>query len=512
MQVVVPITLGALSIATEAMAGTDQPATDEIQGLKNQLDQLQHQLNALQSKRSSDKIMVAQATPASSPASPAAPAASTNTALHAGPIALTFGGFTELATIYRDHNEVADVGSNFNGSIPFPNSPNEHMSELRFSARQSRLSILAQGPQDGDRSAEAYYEMDFLGAAPTANSNESNSYNMRMRHIYGVYSNKADDFYFLAGQNWSLATLYKKGLNLRQEQIPLTIDAQYAVGFNWTRNPQLRFVKDFNNKFAFGVSLESPQALVFNGPNAPIASPVIFNNAGGSLFSSTNNYTTDVAPDVIGKMAFDPGYGDYELYGMGRWFRDRAAGENDTVTGYGIGGGMILPISKIVDIQVSGLFGNGIGRYGSAQLPDVTIKPDGHFATISEYDILVGLNYRPTPTWTLYAYVGTEHADNKAYSAVVGANTFGYGYGSPLYDNTGCLIESAASKCAANTSAVQQANIGGWWKYYQGPLGNLQFGFHASYTKREIFAGLGGDPDTNIKMLFLSFRYYPYQR
>ncbi len=41
---------------------------------------------------------------------------------------------------------------------------------------------------------EGYFEMDFLGAAPTANSNESNSYNLRMRNVYGTYYRQDDGF------------------------------------------------------------------------------------------------------------------------------------------------------------------------------------------------------------------------------------------------------------------------------------------------------------------------------
>lgn len=442
--------------------------------------------------------------------SPLALAADPDPGFAAGPVKVTLGGYTELATIYRDRNESADVGSNFNTGIPFANSPNDHLSEFRESARQSRLSILAQGPQDGDALMEGYFEMDFLGAAPTANSNESNSYNMRMRNIYGTYYRKESGFYLLAGQSWSLATLEKKGLRARAEQVPLTIDAQYVPGFNWTRNPQVRLVKEFSKAVSAGISFESPQALLFNGPNKPLATTVI-NNPGGSLFAPTNNYSLDVAPDVVAKIAFDPGFGHYELYGLARWFRDRAGGSNDTTTGGGIGGGLLLPFTKDFDFQVSFLAGSGIGRYGSTQLPDVTVKPDGTLSTVQEYHALVGVNYRPTSTWTLYAYAGTEHSDVKAYSAVVGGATLGYGYGSSLYDNSGCLIEGS-SACAANTRSVEQGTLGAWWKYYQGTLGNLQFGFQGSYTKRKIFAGIGGDPDTNLTVATLSFRYYPYQR
>lgn len=443
-------------------------------------------------------------------ATPLVAIADTDPGFSAGPVKVTFGGYTELATIYRDRNESADVGSNFSTGIPYANSSNDHLSEFRESARQSRLSILAQGPQDGDVQMEGYFEMDFLGAAPTANSNESNSYNMRVRNVYGTYYSKDSGFYLLAGQSWSLATLEKRGMKARSEQVPLTIDAQYVPGFNWTRNPQVRLVKEFNSVVSAGISFESPQALLFNGPNKPLETAVI-NNPGGSLFAPTNNYSLDFAPDVIAKVSFDPAFGHYELYGMGRWFRDRANGRNDTASGGGVGGGMVLPFTKDIDFQASVLAGSGIGRYGSTQMPDATVKPDGTLATVKEYDAMVGLNYRPTTTWTLYAYAGTEHADAKAYSAVVGGNLLGYGYGSALYDNSGCLLEGS-SVCAANTRSVEQGTLGAWWKYYQGALGNLQFGFQGSYTKRKIFAGVGGDPATNLTVGMLSFRYYPYQR
>jgi len=166
-------------------------------------------------------------------------------------------------------------------------------------------------------------------------------------------------------------------------------------------------------------------------------------------------------------------------------------------------------VADVLDFQLSGLVGDGIGRYGSAQLPDVTLTPTGQFATISEYDVLAGLIVHPATDWTLYGYAGEEHADAKAFTDVTGK--LGYGYGSPLYDNSGCLI-LGGTKCAANTRTIQQGTVGAWWKYYRGELGNLQLGLQGSYTKREIFAGKGGDPDTNITIVMVSFRYYPYQK
>src|ERR1700692_433269 len=53
----------------------------------------------------------------------------------AGPVNLTFGGFTALEMLYRDHNETTDIGSNFNTGIPFPYQVNDHVSAFRERAR-----------------------------------------------------------------------------------------------------------------------------------------------------------------------------------------------------------------------------------------------------------------------------------------------------------------------------------------------------------------------------------------
>ncbi len=99
-----------------------------------------------------------------------------------GPVKVTLGGFLASEGIYRSRSETADVGSSYNG-IPFSNQPAAHVSESRFTARQSRLSLLVQGNINANTHVAMYDEMDFLGAAQSANSNESNSYNLRIRNI-----------------------------------------------------------------------------------------------------------------------------------------------------------------------------------------------------------------------------------------------------------------------------------------------------------------------------------------
>jgi TolA-binding protein len=505
-----------LAIATTDASAAQSAQSAEIDTLRAQMQALQQRLDQLQARQDqqdaksaelqSQNQQTQQQVAKVEEATKKVETASSKPILNAGPLTFTLGGFTELAGIYRSRTMNADIASSWNG-IPYANSANHDISEFRGSARQSRLSLLIQGPDDGHRAAEAYFEGDFLGAARTANSNESNSYNPRIRHAYADYWNKDSDWYVLGGQTWSLVTAEKVGMAPRNEMPPLTIDAQYVPGFSWTRNPQLRFVDQFAKGVWGGISFESPQTLVYNGPNPPLTSTV-FSNPGGSGYDANNNYSIDFMPDIVGKLAFDPSFGHYEVFGLGRGFRARAGGSNDTTYGGGIGGNMLLPlIPKTLDLTASFLTGRGVGRYGSVQLPDVTVKPDGTLSPVRNDQVLLGLVFRPDTFNTAYAY-------ERSFIGVKPDGTMlPYGYGSPGYDNSTCDTSGgAAASCVGNTRSVTQFTMGDWFKFYQGDIGNMQFGLQASYTKRKSFDGIGGAPDTDDTIVMASFRYYPFQK
>jgi len=174
-------------------------------------------------------------------------------------ISITMGGFAEAASIYRDRDETADISSSFS-KIPFANDPASHTGETRFTARQSRYSILAQGDVSKSISAAFYGEFDFQGAAQTANSNQSDSYNPRIRNLYGQIDWNDSGWHILGGQNWSLLTLQNNGITARSEVTPPQIDAQYIPGFAWARQPQIRITKDLDDKQIWvAASLENPQ-------------------------------------------------------------------------------------------------------------------------------------------------------------------------------------------------------------------------------------------------------------
>jgi hypothetical protein len=434
-------------------------------------------------------------------------------AIHFKGITLTPGGYLEAAGIYRTHNENGDVTSTF-GNIPFSGSANSHLSEFRGTARQSRFSLLAEGKINGWK-ASGYYEADFLGAAPTANEVESSSFNLRQRQLWGQVEME-NGFSFLGGQSWSLITTSRTGIIPRKEFIPDTIDSQYVVGFNWLRVWGARVTKKINDRMWVAVAAENPETVLsvtnppagvfgFNtSPNAQSpSSQFTLSNVPGAT-----GISTDVGPDLIAKVAFEPGWGHYEIKAVGRFFRDRIAGSNNYIGGGGGGFGAVLPATKKLDVILEGLVGVGIGRYGDSVGADVTLRPDGTIVPIHALQTLAGLEYHPTPKWELYAYGGEEYYGRAAY---VNAAGMGVGYGTPLGNNTGCSIESptATQPCQAQTRNIWQAQPGFWYRFYKGEHGTVQYGMSYSYTYKNTWAGAGGlSPKAIENMVMSSFRFY----
>lgn len=435
-----------------------------------------------------------------------------------GGVKWTLGGFLAAESIYRSKNEAADVASNWNG-IPYNQSHTAHTDEFAYSARQSRLSILAQGDVSDTIHVAGYYEMDFLGGAQTANMNESNSFNIRQRHLYSTLDWDTYGLHLLAGQTWSLITLDGTGITPRSEVTPLTIDAQYVPGFTWARQTQLRIVKDWNKQYWLGLSIENPQTTFANGPNASKAAVVpVYNLPAGSGYDAANTISLNHLPDMVVKFAADPGWGHYEVFALGRDFYSRyqqlgatSYSNQDRYAG-GFGLSMILPlVPKTLDFIFSGMDGKGIGRYGSAGLPDVTFSNDGRTIPLKENMLLAGLTWHATPDLDVYAEGGREQ--QQKYATAYGktaATLVPGGWGNPLYVNSGCLIEGSPLTCVGETRQIAQGTIGMWWKFYQGKFGKVAFGAQYSHTTRTAFDGVGGAPKTSDNMFFTSLRYYPF--
>jgi hypothetical protein len=278
--------------------------------------------------------------------------------LHYKGINITPGGFAAAETVYRTKATGGDIPTAFS-SIPYEGADAYSLSEFYGSARQSRLTMLAEG-KVGWGTLRGYYEADFLGTGITSNNNQSNSYVLRQRVIYGQAQTNTG-WTFAGGQMWSLATEGKKGISSAPSDMltPLTIDPNYVPGFVWTRQYGFRVVKSFD-KFAVGISAENPQllysaAIAGNTPYAILGSAGAnggnYNAAVSSVGATTyvksyanvkdfdatsgnvvntymptyatitantniTNISFNQAPDIIVKAAVDPGWGHYEVFGI----------------------------------------------------------------------------------------------------------------------------------------------------------------------------------------------------
>lgn len=488
----------------------------QIESLRQQLNQLENSLQAKPAEAQAQPPQAQQVAPAANLENPAEP-----TSIHYKGVTLTPGGFFAAETAWRQRGLLSDVNTPFN-SIPFGGSDQAHISDFFASARQSRISLLVQGKLSSVK-LTGFYELDWLSAGVTSNNNESNSYTNRQRQIWGqaAFNN---GWSFTGGQMWSLVTETKTGLDNRTETLPMTIDAQYHVGFSWARQFGVRVVKNLNNKAWLGVSLENPQTIFAahgNANNFLLGGP----GTGGGLYNLNSNYSFNSAPDVIVKAALEPGWGHYEVFGILSQFHDRVypnavnatpsslGAYNDNRTGGGFGANARGTVLHHVDLGIHLLAGDGVGRYGTSTLPDATVRPDGTLALLRAYQLLGTLEWH-SKHWDWYTNYGTEYAQRAWFLNSAGKPV---GYGSPLFSNAGCSIEAApagsfapagAANCTGDTRSITEATVGFWYKFYNGSRGRVQWGPQYSYVIRNAWSGTGGQPRTTENMLFTSFRYY----
>lgn len=341
------------------------------------------------------------------------------------------------------------------------------------------------------------------------------------------------------------------------------------------------------------------------------------NSAGLYNAFDTTGYSVNKTPDFIVKAALDPGWGHYEVFGVLSTFQNRvypcavvsiqtptttpvtytspdgtvytgsytsaafASGSaalppnpgctnttpsavgayTDSRTGGGFGASFDVPVvAKKLDVGLKAFYGDGTGRYGSAQLPDATLRANGTLGLIHGAHWLGRAEWHVTPKFDLYAYVGGEYAARTVYGgfeSVTGtssttnvtlqgtpvaagdplfitlpetvttwktSDTGIGGYGYRTANNSACSTEVApsavgtpnAGSCVGDTRYIGEGSIGFWHKFYQGDKGRFQWGMQYSYFYKTGWSGaalstsptVGVAPHAVDNMVWTSFRYY----
>ncbi len=459
-------------------------------------------------------------------------------ALHYKGITLSpAGSFVAGETVWRQGATGGDINTALTG-VPLANSQASELSEFFGSGRQSRVALKGIGKLNS-ATLTAYYEADWLSSGTTSNNNQSNSYTLRQRQIWGD-AKLASGWDFSGGTGWSLVTETTQGLTRGTEVLPSTIDAQYSAGFVWGRQYSFRVSKDFGKTFFLGASVENAETLNASGQNTPTNYLLGSTGTGGGLYDNQANYSFNYTPDFVVKMAFEPGWGHWEIFGIERNFRDRiypcatvsatctvpttALPSNSTAVGAGLGGGFRAPLgTKKFTIGLKGLWGQGVGRYGSSTIADVTLRPNAVFSPIHGFSALSTIELNPTSRLNMYFNYGGDYLDRD----YVLSGTTQVGYGTRSAGMSGCLVEPTAptagatgaapiapSACGGSNKDVQEFTAGYWFNFYNGPKGRFRQGLTYEDVRRDLWSGAGGtaNPGNGAhgtdNMIFTSLRYY----
>ncbi|MGA8042810.1 MAG: hypothetical protein WCA37_08410, partial [Terracidiphilus sp.] len=433
------------------------------------------------------------------------------------------GSFLAAETVWRQGATGGGLNTQFTG-VPLEYSNYAQMSEFYGTGRQSRLALKAQGKLSS-MTLTGYYEMDWLGTGITSNNNQSNSYVLRQRQLWAD-AKLANGWDFSGGQGWSLVAETTQGLTRGSEILPATIDPQYEAGFVWTRQYSFRVSKDINKKVFVGASAENAETLNPAGANLPTNLLIGSAGNGGGLYNPTANYSFNLTPDFVAKIAVEPGWGHWELFGVGRSFRDRiypttGTAYNDEVWGGGVGGGFRGPLAnKKVTIGLKGLWGEGVGRYGSSTIADITLRPNGTISPLHGFSALSTLEMNPTNRLNIYLNYGGDYIGRDWALSSTGTQV---GYGTYTADMSGCTVEvktggsfspSNPAHCTANNKDVQEFTAGYWYNLYNGPKGRMRYGLQYSLFERNLWSGNGGTTNPGggasgtDNMFWTSFRYY----
>ncbi|MBG0795571.1 hypothetical protein IYY11_19635 [Methylocystis sp. H62] len=457
------------------------------------------------------------------------------------------GGFLALESVWRNHWVGADVATPFN-AIPYGFATAGHTDEFHFSARATRPALLVRGDLNPTTHIQGYFETDFLGAAQTANANQSNSYNLRVRQAYTNIDNDDYGLHFTAGQTWSLVTMNSLGTRPDTSLQPPTIDHNYMPGYVWDRNPGIRIYKDFGKQFWLALAAEgSANTFAAPGPGFGPVSTLLPNNLGipapallalatnGGSLNTLDTYSFNRLPDLVGKAAWDAPLGDrtvhLEAFGVAREITERVYFGNHRVWVGGVGAGAVIPfIPKILEFQVSGMIGRGVGRLASSQLPDATYSVFGALQPLHQRSLLVGATLHPTPQTDVFAFAGGDIAGKNPQVTAINGTIFAGGYGNPLYNNIGCSLENPISQvtpgvaaavplaalgnpvfnCSGQTHALREITAGAWHTLYEGPAGKIRVGVQFAHIIRNGFNAVGGAPRGSENTILTSFRYFPF--
>jgi hypothetical protein len=432
----------------------------------------------------------------------------------------TPGGWADLTGIFRSTDIGSGTGTSF-ASIPFNNAlPQAALSEFRFTAQTSRLSMKVDIPAGESTHVTGYVESDFNGFQPPNAYISTNSSTFRLRLFWGDLQH--GKWEFLGGQSWSLLTPNRSGLSPMPADVftSYRLDTSYLAGLTFLRQAGFRVVYHATDWWTIGASLENPQqyvpsSVVFPGASGFFASQ--FDNGSGATnagSATTNPAIPNLHPDVIMKTAFDRRLGGHafhlEAAGLIRSFKDFnnlvTPSSTDSLRSASGAVNLNFELLKNFRLIANTFYGEGGGRYIGGLGPDLVVKPNGTLSPEHSGSGVGGFEWQVTPRFLIDSYYsGAYFAQNFGLLAstatpapkcdgISGFTCVGYGF--PGSANT-------------NNRAIQEGTFGFTQTLWGSPEhGKLQFITQSSYVVRSPWSVAPGSPKNAHAFLdYVDLRY-----
>ncbi len=266
--------------------------------------------------------------------------------------------------------------------------------------------------------------------------------------------------------------------------------------------------------FNAGISTCTPATSIVNytnqteitntGSTIQVAVPV-YKTVNGC--ANIANLSFNEAPDVIAKLALDPEFAHFEVFGIGRFAHETVyPGETTNSNLYGgltdsaasqtagstvlvapalssagaysnsitMGGGgasfrLNLAGNKFI-VGAKGMYGTGLGRYGNTTLADLTADSAGEFSPIHNLSGLGTLEINPNPRLAIYLNYGGDYASRDDWGTA--GLTTSLGAPSAVF----CPATAGAFTCTKTPTAANFA-AGGKWGATWGAPSNAAVGY-----------------------------------
>lgn len=537
--------LDAMAAQQKAIADQQQQISEQKQAISQQqqeIEQLKKQLNtqAQPDSNSNDSqfghaVNASLTVPNTNPTARTVSDVAQETERKESPLSFkiggaefTPGGFLDFTSIFRTTNE-GTLGTNF-FNVPFSNTVAGHLTENRFTAQNSRLSLKAT-EKFGKNDVAGYVEMDFLGNDAATVDVTSNSHTLRQR-LYFV-DVKRDKFEVTAGQMWSWMTPNRVGLSPYTSDVfySLDMDFNYQVGLTWARQPGVRFAYHPNESLALGVSFENPEQ--FGGQSGETTFPTQFNAqlTNIQIDQASISSTPNLHPDIVPKITYDTSMGGkhyhFEVAGVLSGFKitdlPTVTGTtfvSHTKEGGGVSAAVNLELFKNFRFVSNAFFSDGGGRYIFGMAPDLVVFPanaagqtcsivtvgtvkenqgcDARISLVHSGSGIAGFEWALTPNTTIYSYYGAMYAQRNFTTDITStaATQPFVGFGGPNSSNS------------ANR-AIQEPSLGWIQTFWKNPqFGALQLITQGGYiTRAPWFVAAGAPKNAHLTQVWVDLRY-----